>query len=221
MLATLLVTMNLSDNALIGTLPESLGLWTQLPYFSVATNQLEGTLPESIGQATLLVYFDVAYNAFTGTLPVSVGQWTNLVAFSVTSNALTESLPSDISNWKNIATVKVAGNSFTGSIPNDVCNAMNLTSLEADCSELSCSCCTVCHYRYHFALFLSSENEARLIIMGSWKLWTKTIRFVNQVAWPYPLYTMAILYTASRNEQVLVRPKYLTSTTCVMKSKPW
>jgi hypothetical protein len=93
-----------------------------------------------IGQ---LVYFDVAYNAFTGTLPVSVGQWTNLVEFSVASNVLSGSLPSDL---KNIATVNVADNSFTGSIPNDVCSAVNLPSIEADCSELSCSCCSVCHY---------------------------------------------------------------------------
>jgi hypothetical protein len=75
-----------------------------------------------------------------------VGQWTNLEVFSITSNLLTGSLPSDISNWNNIATVNIAGNLFAGSIPNDVCNAVNLTSFEADCSDLTCSCCSVCHY---------------------------------------------------------------------------
>jgi hypothetical protein len=66
-----------------GTLPESIGKWTDLSSFSVVGNALTGTLPHSIGLWTALTSFDVFDNSFNGTLPDSIGEWTAMKYFDV------------------------------------------------------------------------------------------------------------------------------------------
>jgi Leucine-rich repeat (LRR) protein len=85
----------LSTNLLSGSLPESLG--TNCPFmlvFSVADNNLGGTLPASIGDWSNLTYFAVQNNAFTGTIPSSVERWSNLQIAYYDGNDFTGSVPS-------------------------------------------------------------------------------------------------------------------------------
>jgi hypothetical protein len=57
------------DNALTGTLPESIGQWTALTFFGVSSNALTGTIPASIDNwiRIQIAYFE--HTKFTGTMP--------------------------------------------------------------------------------------------------------------------------------------------------------
>ena len=80
-------------NNLVGSLPLTIGQWTELKKFSVTFNRLTGTLPSSIVQWTKLESISIFNNSLTGPLPESIDRWTNLNAFVARHNKLTGSLP--------------------------------------------------------------------------------------------------------------------------------
>jgi hypothetical protein len=123
----LFIELNLQQQGLTGTIPEEVGLWTNLNSFlvdgflkSVLQNSLTGSLPSSIGKWTSLVTFSASNNLFGGSLPSSIGAWTTLSLFKVANNQLGGSLPSSIGNWANIFTFDVSTNRLTGAVPTDV-----------------------------------------------------------------------------------------------------
>jgi hypothetical protein len=108
------------ERCLKGSLPESIGQWTALTYFSVASNFLSGKLPESIGQWTDLTYFNISVNSFDGTLPESIGQWTALTSFDVYMAVLNGTLPGSIGQWTALEYFNINGNFLTGILPDSV-----------------------------------------------------------------------------------------------------
>jgi hypothetical protein len=105
---------------------------------------LQGTLPDSIGNWTDLTYFAVYYNALTGTLPNGIGKWTALTSFNVFYNVLTGTIPSSIGNWSLIEAVNFAANSFVGTLPDAICQYIDPDTdfLRVSCA-VNCTCCTV------------------------------------------------------------------------------
>nr|XP_048329782.1 receptor-like protein EIX2 [Ziziphus jujuba var. spinosa] len=62
-----LVDLDLSNNSLYGPIPTSFGILQQnLTILGLGENELNGTLPESLGQLSDLEYFDVSFNKLTG-----------------------------------------------------------------------------------------------------------------------------------------------------------
>jgi Leucine-rich repeat (LRR) protein len=142
---TNLTYFDIEENAFSGTLPPSIGRWSNLEWFSVAMNALKGTLPEEIGNWTNLQVFSVRSNNMTGSLPKSIGRWSNMKWFSVRDdNRFTGNIPTSILDWKQIQTAAFAFNRFTGVLPLCIRNVSSLIYLDADCGEVSCSCCTKC-----------------------------------------------------------------------------
>jgi hypothetical protein len=159
-------------NKLTGSLPWTIGLWTALTKFDVGNNKLNGTLPPSIGSWTGLTYTDMYQNKFTGSLPNSIGAWTNITYFDVNNNQLTGSLPASIGNWTSLIEIGADYNMFTGAVPAGVANWASIdrayfegnqfngtmptflskfcpknrtgSRLSTDCSEIVCTCCSVC-----------------------------------------------------------------------------
>jgi Leucine rich repeat len=67
---TALAYLDLSGNALKGTIPTSLGSMTALAYLDLSGNTLKGTIPTSLGSLTDLTYLYLDCNALTGTVGV-------------------------------------------------------------------------------------------------------------------------------------------------------
>jgi hypothetical protein len=114
----------LSNVGLKGTIPDDVGLWSDLTKFYVSVNELAGTLPSSIGLWTGLNWFGISVNQFGG------------------------NVPKEVSKWASIQTAFFHLNKFTGSMPafgNNFCPT-NKTggTLAADCGEIVCGCCNVC-----------------------------------------------------------------------------
>ena len=71
------------SNGFIGSLPPSLGNWTDLSWLEVQSNQLSGSLSDSFGAWSQLSTFNLNGNRFTGSLPENIGDWGMLHIFQV------------------------------------------------------------------------------------------------------------------------------------------
>ena len=113
-------------SSLRGTLPDSIGMWTNLRHFEVSSKSLSGTLPDSIARWTSLETFAIGGCDWSGTLPEGIGQWTELQRFNIDAvtpawfsdpalyrEGFNGALPSSIGDWNKIQEVRMYGNSFT------------------------------------------------------------------------------------------------------------
>jgi hypothetical protein len=65
----------LAYNHLVGTIPDELSLLTNLVSLDLANNQLSGTLPgDVVGSLPVLSILNIANNSFTGTFPSNLGR---------------------------------------------------------------------------------------------------------------------------------------------------
>lgn len=108
------VSIVLSNNNLVGTLPASLSTLTHLQLFQAGQNQLTGTIPQLSAMQSLEL-FDVDRNQLTGAIPSLTGL-TKLQQFVAFSNQLAGPLPS-LSGLGNLQSFSVVANNLTGSIP--------------------------------------------------------------------------------------------------------
>jgi hypothetical protein len=113
----------LFSSNLVGTLPDDIGLWTDLSDFSLYNNNLAGTLPSSIGAWSKLTYFSVSTNKMTGTVPKEVAKWASIQTASFHTNMFIGTMP--------VIGINFCPKNGTG------------TRLQADCAEIKCDCCNL------------------------------------------------------------------------------
>ncbi|KAL8130397.1 hypothetical protein V2J09_019552 [Rumex salicifolius] len=89
-----LETLDLSNNpSLTGTLPENIGILTNLKSLVLVGCNFYGPIPEAIGSLSKLKNLFLNSNRFNGSIPHSVGKLSNMVWFDVTDNQLTGEIP--------------------------------------------------------------------------------------------------------------------------------
>nr|KAJ0225898.1 hypothetical protein LSAT_V11C100041920 [Lactuca sativa] len=79
----------LTNNKLVGRLPEWVGQLGNLEELELDYNQLHGPIPTSLGRLQRLTSLGLGGNKFNGTLPESFGQLSELTNFDVSFNDLT------------------------------------------------------------------------------------------------------------------------------------
>ena len=112
----------LSRSNLNGTLPSSIGAWTNMTHFSVWGNTISGSIPATVTAWTSISYFSVASDggsmALTGPIPAGIGNaWKSINAFEVDGNCLTGPLPPSLSAWTKVTYFSVQGNLLNGTVP--------------------------------------------------------------------------------------------------------
>jgi Leucine-rich repeat (LRR) protein len=117
---TQVISIQLNNNTLKGTLPREIGLLTNLLTLIISYNNFTGTIPTEIGYLTSLTDFEADSNDFNGTLPTEIGYLTGLTIFYVNENQLTGALPSEIGHLTNATVFKIGKNKFTGIIPTEI-----------------------------------------------------------------------------------------------------
>lgn len=140
--------LELDETRVSGTLPDVYSAWTNLENFQVFDTRVSGSMPSSYGEWTKLQIFNVFDNPITGTLPETYGQWTDMDDFEIDDNLMTGTIPESLLNWTSVTNVIMYGNSFSGTMP--FCSeAYNraIPTLEAECSDIVCPCCTRCSPR--------------------------------------------------------------------------
>ncbi|KAJ4760098.1 receptor-like protein kinase 2 [Rhynchospora pubera] len=120
-----LVSINLSENSLNGTLP---GIFPpNLRVLNLAGNLIGGEIPASISACYGMRTLDLSRNRFYGNIPVSLGNCTGLRVLLLSSNLLDGSIPLEFGRLTNLQVLDVSRNSLSGLIPTQL----------GSCGELS------------------------------------------------------------------------------------
>ncbi|MBQ8485403.1 MAG: hypothetical protein IJ534_04600 [Bacteroidaceae bacterium] len=128
---------DLSDNNLRGSLPESIGVLTELTHLRLLNNKLTGTLPESIGNLTKLQQFYIYDNKFTGELPESLGKLTNIESLFIQNCGFTGQLPRSIGEMKNLKEIHIENVPLSGTLPDGIGDLANLEILHIAGTKIS------------------------------------------------------------------------------------
>jgi hypothetical protein len=155
-----LVSLNLNDNGLMGSIPPELGLLQDVQFIRFSKNHLTGSLPSSLSKLVHLKHFDVSFNLLTSTLPTSYGSWVDLKELRIAHNKFSGTFPSDFySSWALLQRLHMEFNNVQGSIGTEFCDLAyaQCQSLGqefefwSDCDAagdasavVDCKCCTCC-----------------------------------------------------------------------------
>jgi len=146
-------TLDLADNAMVGSIPELTAENPMLTFLSLRRMGLTGTFPSSISNLRQLTHLDVYGNKFTGSIPNSLGnlihltylflgenpftatqefpplfsQFSKLRELSLASANLAGTIPSWLSYLGQLRLLDLSGNSLVSTIPSNVWNLANLT----------------------------------------------------------------------------------------------
>ncbi|XP_048446045.1 probable leucine-rich repeat receptor-like protein kinase At1g35710 [Pyrus x bretschneideri] len=112
-----LISLDLSNNWLSGSIPTSLGLLTNLSTLYLHSNNLSGIIPKEIGNLKSLVDLGLSESQLNGSIPTSLGQLTNLSTLYLHSNNLSGTIPKEIGNLKSLVDLGLSENQLNGSIP--------------------------------------------------------------------------------------------------------
>ncbi|KAL7174988.1 hypothetical protein ACSBR2_028736 [Camellia fascicularis] len=112
-----LLTLELFNNSLYGTIPSHIGSLWRLTYPALSLNNLFGTIPTKIGQLTNLRILYLNRNPINGSIPQQIGLLSSLNELSLYTNNLTGSIPSSIGNLGNLTILYLYDNQIFGSIP--------------------------------------------------------------------------------------------------------
>lgn len=129
---TSIISIDLSDNHIGGTIPANLP--PTMKTFSLSANQFTGSLPDfsSLSQLTDL---SLKNNHLTGDLPDGFEQLMGLINLDLSGNNLTGPLPPSMGNLSSLTTLNLQDNNFTGTL--DVLQNLPLSNLNIANNQFS------------------------------------------------------------------------------------
>jgi len=130
-----LVVLGLEYNALIGGVPSSVGALRKLRALGLFSNQLSGTIPPSFDDLTDLQFLYLSNNSFVGSIP-PLQHLGNLTHLSLNGNALSGTIPDSLGSLVNLQTILLGENLLTGTIPSSLSILTGLSYLLLEENQL-------------------------------------------------------------------------------------
>ena len=90
---------------------------TTLTAIDLSNNRLEGTIPESVGRLVSLRVLNMSHNGFTGEIPTQLGGVADLESLDLSCNQLSGEIPQELTNLTFLATLNLSDNRLVGKIP--------------------------------------------------------------------------------------------------------
>lgn len=120
---------SLTNNNVIGEIPEGLSELKQLESFNLSYNKMTGSIPAELGQIENLDLLYLGSNNFTGTIPSELGNLEKLVYLDLDNNSLSGEIPSSLGNLKSLYRLSLFNNKLTGNIPSSIGNLTKMGHL--------------------------------------------------------------------------------------------
>ncbi|CAN6453447.1 unnamed protein product [Victoria cruziana] len=111
---TTLITMDLSNNHIGGTIPENLPPHLQRLFLSA--NQFIGSIPGAIGELSLMTAMSLNNNLLTGPIPDVFQTLVGLINLDLSFNNLSNQLPASFGNLSALTTLHLQNNQLTGTL---------------------------------------------------------------------------------------------------------
>ena len=124
-----MIQLQLFSNFLTGSIPQGLGLYSQLWVVDFSDNQLTGTIPPHLCRHSNLILLNLESNNLYGNIPPGVMNCQSLVQLRLVGNRLTGSFPSELCKLVNLSALELDQNSFAGPVPPSVGNCQKLQRL--------------------------------------------------------------------------------------------
>jgi Leucine-rich repeat (LRR) protein len=134
-----LKSLDLSNNALAGTISEDIGKLSDLEYFNFTANNIVGSLPDSIGDLSSLNVFHMSFNHLDNTIPYSIYKLEKLRDLDLSRNSLAATIPREIGALKQLTSLNLAFNSLEGPLPHELNNMQSLVELDLSHNKLQSS----------------------------------------------------------------------------------
>ncbi|KAL6657785.1 hypothetical protein ACP70R_005565 [Stipagrostis hirtigluma subsp. patula] len=109
-----LITLDLSNNNIGGTIPD--GLPVTLQKFFLSDNQLSGSIPSTLSSLTLLTSMSLNNNHLVGEIPDVFSALTGLANLDFSSNNLTGPLPPSMGNLTALTSLHIQNNQISGTL---------------------------------------------------------------------------------------------------------
>ncbi|XP_047949705.1 receptor-like protein EIX2 [Salvia hispanica] len=166
-----LKTLDLSDNRLVGEIPNC---WEKIPNLyslNLANNSFSGKIPGSFGNLQKFAALQMHGNNLYGELPYSLRHCQRLGFLDVGGNKLTGKIPTWIGRLHKMQFLNLRGNKLHGSIPPEICNLTNIQVMDLSINNLS-SIIPDCFNNF---TVLATKNATHIdpFLFGSVYLFTK------------------------------------------------
>uniref|UniRef100_A0ACD5WS40 Uncharacterized protein n=1 Tax=Avena sativa TaxID=4498 RepID=A0ACD5WS40_AVESA len=109
--------LDLSNNNLIGPIPQEVGKLITLGIFNVSNNKLSGDLPSELGQCVQLQSLQMESNMLNGIIPQSFSALKVIQKIDLSANSLTGQVPQFFGNFSSLHYINISYNKFEGPIP--------------------------------------------------------------------------------------------------------
>lgn len=125
--------LSLHDNNLTGTIPDSIGNIASLRKLELSYNHIEGTIPDAIRKMPELKTLYVGGNNLSGRFPGALTNVSSLLVLGLAFNYFHGDLPLNLgTSLPKLQKLEIAGNLFGGHLPRSVCNASDLYVIDLD-----------------------------------------------------------------------------------------
>ncbi|KAK3043764.1 hypothetical protein RJ639_001960 [Escallonia herrerae] len=134
---TELYLVSLVENNFGGTLPKSIGNFSNLVTFALGVNQISGNIPPEIGKLAKLESLFLGPNQLAGSIPSSIGNLGKIRRLSLSGNQLTGTIPSSLGNLSQLINLDLGYNRLQGQIPSTVAKCETLQLIDLSYNNLS------------------------------------------------------------------------------------
>lgn len=134
--STNLKFLDLSNNALVGSIPETVTSFGSLSCLYLDRNYLSGTVPNNFGLLTQLEDLSLYENSLTGSIPTDFTSMKSLKTLNMHSNSLTGQIPNIFAGLQGLEYIFLSHNSFSGTLPSSMAGLQSLRGLAIQHNEL-------------------------------------------------------------------------------------
>ncbi|KAG6477102.1 receptor-like protein kinase HSL1 [Zingiber officinale] len=133
-----LAYLDLSGNNFSGEIPLSFGLFPRIRALSLVANLLTGGIPAFLGNLTALRQLNLSYNPFSaGRIPPALGDLASLEVLWLAGCGLEGEIPPSLGRLSNLTDLDLSSNALSGGIPATFANLSSVVQIELYHNSLS------------------------------------------------------------------------------------